>query len=231
MNRFTRKIKNKTRDPIQIIILAAGASARTRSYEPRCLLKYEGKTIIDHQLLAIERNINKYEVAVVSGVEQSRLLKKLDRKIKVLENSLHEQTNSGESMRIGFNYSAGRQILFIHGDVILDQDIFKKVNFDESFILVDSTGKIGAKEVGASMQDGKLLTCCYNMPVKWAQVVFFAEYETKILEKMLWKEEVDTKHLLSYEIINLVVENGGSFSCIDIKNKFIKEVDSLKDLQ
>ena len=43
MSRFTRKIKAKNQPAVQVIILAAGAGARTRSYEPRCLLKYNGK--------------------------------------------------------------------------------------------------------------------------------------------------------------------------------------------
>lgn len=230
MSRFTRKITNKNREPIQVVILAAGASSRTRSYEPRCLLKYNGKTVLDSQLEAVSRNIPKAEVLIVSGVENSRLLKKLDRKVKTVENSRHESTNSGESLRLGFNASSCRQFLFIHGDLILDEDFFKKINFDESFVLVDSGGKFDSKEVGAAVSDGLLSSFCYNLPLKWCQIAFLAQRETRILERLLWKDGLDTTYLLSYEVINAVIENGGIFKYIEIGNKFIKEVDSLKDL-
>lgn len=230
MSRFTRKITNKNREPIQVVILAAGASSRTRSYEPRCLLKYNGKTVLDSQLAAVSRNIPKAEVLIVSGVENSRLLKKLDRKVKTVENSRHESTNSGESLRLGFNASSCRQFLFIHGDLILDEDFFKKINFDESFVLVDSGGKFDSKEVGAAVSDGLLSSFCYNLPLKWCQIAFLAQRETRILERLLWKDGLDTTYLLSYEVINAVIENGGIFKYIEIGNKFIKEVDSLKDL-
>jgi hypothetical protein len=36
--------------------------------------------------------------------------------------------------------------------------------------------------------------------------------------------------MLTFEIINKIIELGGSFSCIDIGNSFIKEIDSLKDI-
>lgn len=230
MSRFTRRITNKSREPVQVVILAAGASSRTRSYEPRCLLKYNGKTILDHQLTAIERNIPKAETLVVYGVESEKFLKKLDRKVRTVENLRHEITNSGESLRIGFNSSIHRQFLFIHGDLIVDEDFFKKINFDQSFVLVDSGGKMDGKEVGASIVDGKLSLCCYNVPIKWCQIAFFSENETRILERMLWKDGFDTTYLLSYEVINAVIQNGGSFKCIDVGNKFIREIDSLKDL-
>jgi len=230
VSRFTRKITNKAREPIQVVILAAGASSRTRSYEPRCLLKYNGKTILEHQLDAISNNIVKADAVIVSGVENSKLLKKLDRRIKTIENTRHESTNSGESLRLGFSFSTYRQFLFIHGDLVLDENFFKRISFEESFILVDSNGKFDSKEVGASVVDGVLSAFCYNLPVKWCQIAFFSERETRILERLLWKDGLDTTYLLSYEVINAVVANGGIFKCIDIGNKFIKEVDSLKDL-
>lgn len=231
MSRFTRKIRQKNKNPIQVVILAAGASARTRSYEPRCLLRYKDQTLIESQLTAVDRHIPKYEASIVVGVEQNKLLKKLDRKIRVVENVRHEDTNSGESLRLGFNASVLQQFLFVHGDLFLDEDFFKKISFDESFVLVDSYGLISSKEVGVSDSDGYLVNLCYSVTKKWCQVVFLGQQETKILERMLWKDSLDTTHLLSFEVINAIVQNGGQFRCIEIENKFIREVDSLKDLQ
>jgi hypothetical protein len=36
--------------------------------------------------------------------------------------------------------------------------------------------------------------------------------------------------MLTFEVINKIIENNGNFKCIDIGNSFIKEIDSLKDI-
>lgn len=230
MTRFTRSITTKVKEPIQAVILAAGASARTRSYEPRCLLKYNGKSLLDHQLDAINKNISKVDICIVTGVENSKLLKKIDRKIRTIENVKHEDTNSGESMRVAFNSSPYKHFLFIHGDLVLDEEIFKKVSFDESFVFIDSNDQIDKKEIGVMVVDDTLSAFCYSSPAKWCQIVYMAKKETEILERMLWRDGFDTTHLLSHEIIGSIIENGGTFKCVELKNKFIKEIDSLKDL-
>ena len=54
MNRFSRKIKGKYTGQLQVIILAAGARSRSKSYEPRCLLKYNNKTIIESSIFPLD---------------------------------------------------------------------------------------------------------------------------------------------------------------------------------
>jgi hypothetical protein len=47
---------------------------------------------------------------------------------------------------------------------------------------------------------------------------------------MFAKSDFNTKFLLTFEIINKIIEMGGSFTCCDIENSYIKEIDSLKDI-
>lgn len=230
MSRFTRKIKAKNQPAVQVIILAAGAGARTRSYEPRCLLKYNGKSLLDHQLLAIQSNLLKYEVSIVGGIEANKIIKKIDKSVRFIENQMHESSNNGESLRLGINNSLLDNILFFHGDLVFYEKIFSNVDFSKSFILVDSNGQILEKEVGITSVNDKLTVMSYDLPVKWCQIAYFNKNETEILRKLLVKQDFETRHLLTFEIINKMLELGADIECVDINTNFIKEIDSLKDI-
>ena len=230
MSRFTRKIRSKNQPPVQVIILAAGAGARTKSYEPRCLLKYNGKSLLEHQTNAIQNIFIKYEICVVGGVEANKLIKKIDNNTRFIENQKHDETNSGESLRLGVNNSILDDILFFHGDLIFYDQIFSGANFNKSFVLIDSSGQISEKEVGVTLLDNKLTVMSYNLPTKWCQIAYMNKNETEILRKLLIRQDFDTKYLLTFEIINKMIELGADFKCIDIKDNFIKEIDSLKDI-
>lgn len=230
MSRFTRKIKNKTQLPLQVIILAAGAGSRTKSYEPRCLLKYNNKVILDSQVEIIKNRFTKSEITVVGGIEGYKIVKRLEKDMRFVENQIHEDSNSGESLKLGINNSILDNILFLHGDLVFSESILNKIDMDKSCLLIDNSGKIEEKEVGVTVVDGKATVLSYNLPTKWCQIAYLSQNETNILRKLLVRTDFNTRYLLTFEIINKMIEFGASFDCIDIEDGFIKEIDSLKDI-
>jgi choline kinase len=230
MNRFTRKIKGKYQCPIQVIILSAGVGTRTRSYEPRCLLKYKGQAIVDNQLDVIYNKFNKCEISIVGGFDIYKIIKKVGKNARIIENQLFDTTNSAESLRLGVNNSKLDNILFLHGDLVISPEIFDTVDLDQSFLLIDKSNKFEEKEVGVTIVDNKASVLSYTLPVKWCQIAYFTGNEANILRKLLVKPDYNTKYLLTFELINKIIELGGIFKCVDIKNGFIKEIDSLKDI-
>lgn len=230
MSRFTRKIKNKAQLPVQAIILAAGAGARTRSYEPRCLLKYNGQIILDSQIETIQNRFTKSEITIVGGIESHKIIKKIGKTARFVENQIHDDSNSGESLRLGVNNSLQDNILFFHGDLIFSNQIFDKIDMDKSSLLIDKSNQIDEKEVGVTIVDGKATVLSYNLPIKWCQIAYLNTNDTLLLRRLLIRSDFDTRHLLTFEIINKMIEFGAEFNCIDIENNFIKEIDSLKDI-
>lgn len=230
MSRFTRKIKNKAQLPVQAIILAAGAGARTRSYEPRCLLKYNGQIILDSQIETIQNRFTKSEITIVGGIESHKIIKKIGKTARFVENQMHDDSNSGESLRLGVNNSLQDNILFFHGDLIFSNQIFDKIDMDKSSLLIDKSNQIDEKEVGVTIVDGKATVLSYNLPIKWCQIAYLNTNDTLLLRRLLIRSDFDTRHLLTFEIINKMIEFGAEFNCIDIENNFIKEIDSLKDI-
>lgn len=230
MSRFIRKIKNKNFPPIQVIILAAGLGSRTRSYEPRCLLKYNGKTILDNQIDIINSIFNKCEISIVCGFDINKIIRKVNKQARIIENQSYENTNNGESLKIAVNNSMLDNILFLHGDLVISEDLFQNITLNKSFLLVDSGKQIEDKEVGVTIVNGNATVLSYSLPVKWCQIAFLAEEEVNILRKLILRNDFNPKFMLTFEIINKIIENNGNFKCIDIGNSFIKEIDSLKDI-
>lgn len=231
MSRFVRKIKGKNYPQIQIVILAAGIGARTKSYEPRCLLKFNNKkTIVENQMDILGNIFNKAEISIVGGFGIDKIIRKIGKRARVIENQMYETTNSGESLKLAVNNSLLDNVLFLHGDLVISEELFNTANVNQSFLLVDSSGKFEEKEVGVTVVDKKATVLSYNLPTKWCQIAFLAENELGILRRLFLKSDFNPKFMLTFEIINKIMENGGSFNCFDIGNSFIKEIDSLKDI-
>ena len=177
MSRFTKKIKGKNFSNLTIIILAAAAGARTKSYEPRCLLKYNQKTILDYQLDAYNNSFKNSEIIMVCGCEMQKVIKKYDGKIRFVENQIHYDSNSGESMKIGIINSKTENVLIVHGDLIFDESIFENRNYSKSFLLFDSKNSLEEKEVGIYHSNNVVKNLSYDSSDKWTQIAFLSKNE------------------------------------------------------
>lgn len=228
MSRFTRKIKQKTQDPIEVIILSAGVGARIKSYEPRSLIRIKKvESLIEHQINLLNENIPKCSITTVIGYSANKVIRRVQGKTKIVENQLYESSNNSESLRLALNNSNYDKIMFMHGDLYFNNSIFKHMDFSTSFVL--SSNMFADKEVGLMNIDGNVTIFSYNLPVKWAQIAFLRDKELDLLKKIYLKDE-DFKYNLTFEMLNKVIDAGGNFKVIDIKDSYIKEIDNIKDI-
>jgi len=144
---------------------------------------------------------------------------------RVVENQLFESTNNGESLRLAVNNTLHDTIMFMHGDLIISEGIFDKIDLSKSFLLIDDLNKFEEKEVGVTVVNNIATVLSYNLPTKWCQIAYLSPNETAILRKIFAKPDLNTKFLLTFEIINKIIEMGGSFECYNIGNNYIKEID------
>jgi|LakMenEpi03Aug12_release.lakeMendotaPanAssembly.Ray.scaffolds.fasta_scaffold01364_28 choline kinase len=227
MSRFTRKIKQKPSEPVEVIILGAGVGARIKSYEPRSLIKIRNKALIDYQIELINKYIPKNSITLVVGYDANKIIKKVYGRVKIVENQIYNESNSAESLRLAVNNSSIQQAIVMHGDLYFEDTLFNYFDFRESFILTSSL--FNQKEVGVTIVDGYATIFSYSLITKWAQIVFLAEKELNILRRIYLKDE-DMKYNLTFEMLNKIIEGGGKFKAIDIKNSYIKEIDTIKDI-
>lgn len=232
MSRFLTKIKKKQlgSESISVAFLSAGAGSKIKSYEPRCLLKVKDQLLIDHQCNTVERFFKKPEIITVVGCHANRVIKKLRNRTRIVENQLHQETNSCESLRLAFNNSMYENFMFFHGDLCFNSATID-VCYEKSFVIVDSSGMIKENEIGITKVNDKLSIMSYGLPLKWCQIAFFTGKEYRLLKNILQKFEQRDKKKLSFELINEVINAGGSFECYEPKGMEILEIDRIKDIK
>jgi choline kinase len=226
----TKKTKSQNDRQITVAILSAGVGSRIKSYEPRSLLKIGNKLLIEHQVNTINQCFEFPEIINVIGCHANKVIKKTRGIARVVENQLHDSSNSSESLRLAVNNTLNENILFMHGDLYFNENTLD-VSYDKSFIIVDKTNQIKENEVGATICNNKLSILSYGLPTKWAQIAYFTAREFKILKSIFQKYEYQDKKRLSFEIINMVIDAGGNFECYEPKEMSIIEIDRIKDIK
>ena len=235
MSRFvtniTKKKDSSAQEDIAIAILSAGTGNRIRSYEPRSLLKIGSKCLVEHQIQTIEQCFENPEIINVVGCHAKKVIKKIRGRLRIVENQLHETSNSSESLRLAFNNTTKESMLFMHGDLYFNENTLRDLDYSKSFVVVDTKQQIKDNEVGVTIQDKKATTMSYGLPVKWAQIAFIKGREYKILKNIFSKYEEQDKKRLSFEIINMIINTGGKFLCHEPEKMSILEIDRIKDIR
>ena len=150
--RFTTKITSTTKShnnisDTVIAILGAGIGSRIKSHEPRSLIKIGNKTLLEHQLCTLRECFETPEIIAVVGCKAEKVIKKIRGNVRIVENQIHETTNTSESIRLAFNNSLKGNFLFIHGDLYFNTSTLKNVDYSKSFVIVDNKKMIHDKEV------------------------------------------------------------------------------------
>ena len=210
----------------QTIILAGGICARMKTYEPRSLLKIKDKSLIDYQIENVQKFFGK-DITVVSGYKSYKLHKHLiNHKINLVENKNYLSTNTAYGIRIALKYSIDSSLI-MHGDLLFNSDTIN-IPKNKSCLIVDTSKQIKDKEVGIVYNDGIAANLSYGLKKKWCQIAFFTGRELELLKEIVL-QNIDDK--LLFEIINMIIDRGGSFYCHEPANMKIIEIDSIKDLK
>lgn len=122
------------------IILAAGKGTRLYPLtkdKPKCLVKYQGKSILDYQL-EICKKMKLKKIFLVSGYKSSKIKKKNIIKIK---NDKYETTNMLYSLfKVKKIFNGRNDLIISYGDIIYKNAILKKlINSSEQISTVIDT--------------------------------------------------------------------------------------------
>ena len=237
MSRFVTNITNgkKTKSKpqnidIAVAILSAGIGSRIKSYEPRSMLRIGDKTLIEHQIDTINNCFDTPEIIGVIGYDSQKVIRKCAN-IRIVENQLYETTNASESLRLAFNNTVRSGFLFMHGDLLFNDYTLQNLDYSKSFVLVDSVNRIDTKEVGITIsQNKKASIFSYGLQTKWCQIAYMTGKELKIARNIFNRFEDHHKKMLSFEVLNKMIELGASFCCHEPKQMNIVEIDRIKDV-
>jgi choline kinase len=233
-NRFTtfaKKIGNPLTDKnlLSVIIPAAGMGHRMKSYGPKCLLHADKKyTIVERIIYNVYKVYPDSDIITVVGFDADKVIKILPRDIRIVENQFYEDTNVVESLRLALNNAAYDNVLIIYGDLIFNPETILDLTGSESRAIIDTKGRFKNEEIGVTIVDGKITNFAYGLNAKWAQIIYLTGQELEFFKELCF----DRKRCKMYpfELLNMVINRGGSIGVVEPDGMEIKEVDSLRDL-
>jgi len=119
---------------MKAIILNAGEGRRLRPLtisKPKCLLKLNKVTILEHQLTNIAKSGIK-EVIMVVGYHANQIIEKvkemsLNLKFKFIFNPIYYKTNTVYSLWLARDFFKECDFLYFNGDVVFHKDILERL--------------------------------------------------------------------------------------------------------
>jgi hypothetical protein len=140
IQQIPKKIANKSQivENCGFVILSSRPISNTKSLGCPLVNNYFGTDIIDFHLDIIKMVCKNPEIVVIGGHDIKKILKHSRRdEYTVVENVLHEMTNTAEDLKIGLNATRSTNIVIIDGSFIPSLDSFKLVfeNRNSSSIL------------------------------------------------------------------------------------------------
>jgi choline kinase len=137
------------------IILAAGVGSRLRPLTdalPKCLLEVGGRTILDHEMAALERN-GITDVIVVVGYCADRIRRHLGGRARYVDNERYEHTNSLYSLWLTRDELASGSLV-LNSDVLAPSQLFDRLlqSPDPDAILVERGDAFEPEDMKVTLQ-------------------------------------------------------------------------------
>lgn len=216
-----------TKKPYSIIIPAAGLGSRMKSHGPKALTKIKGNvTIIDNQLKHIHRYLRGSQVIVVAGFEYEKVRNKFrGTPVEVVYNPNFNETNVVGSIAVGLNHAKYKDVLVVYGDLVFNAYTLKAPFGSYSLVI---TGGMNDKEVGCVIEHNRVEHMMFDLPNKWAQIAYFHGRELELLHQVVEQEKY--WGYFGFEIINIIINSGGTFAATSPQRMKIIDIDSAKDL-
>ena len=119
---------------MKALILAAGRGTRIRSIHgqrPKCLISYDGETILDHQINGLFA-AGIQQIGIVMGYESEQILSHVCgryrtaiERFRFLFNPRYESTNNIYSVWVARDWLKGDSFLCLNADVLCDPEILR----------------------------------------------------------------------------------------------------------
>tara|TARA_Y100000592_G_C5481991_1_gene326193 strand:+ start:5862 stop:6566 length:705 start_codon:yes stop_codon:yes gene_type:complete len=222
--------KKQTFPELSVIIPAAGAGHRMKSYGPKALMPVnKSTTLIEKQINNIWKVYPECEIFVCVGFEADKIREKLSGvPVRFICNPLYEQTNVLYSIALAIQAIITKEVLLVYGDLVFNPKTIENIR-GKSKIIYEKKGMFCRSEVGVAIHEDKAKNFSFGLEIKWAQIAYFVGKELELFKEISMRK--DTSQWLGYEALNYVLDNGGSFESVSPKYMKIHEIDRVKDLK
>jgi len=213
-------------DRLTIIVPTAGVGRRMKSYGPKSLIElFTDETILSRQLAIFEQCFPFAEVIFVVGFESDKIVKKLPKNVKVIENELFETTGVVRSIGMGLRVASNDSVMVVYGDTVFDEEAITSLFREESAIAAYTAGK--KDEVGIiTNSQGYAENLTYISKKSWSHLAFFPNKELDMARRFCYNRSNYMK--FGFELLNEIIDRGGKFKVIE--DSFAIDIDTYSDL-
>lgn len=214
-------------DKLTIVIPAAGLGRRMKSYGSKSLIDLHGNLLLLRQLAILRKLYPQALFTVVLGFDADKIIRVLPPYVSVVENKFYHETNVAKSLSLGL--VKAEHALIVYGDLVFNEATLKELPLVESSILINSDNQIKDCEVGLTVVNGYVSRFSYGLPIKWAQIAYLTNRELALFKEAAALPQ-HRKHF-GFEILNMVLDNGGKLKAVEPSGMKIQEIDSSKDIE
>ena len=148
---------------LDALILAAGQGSRLEVRGPKCLVQVGGRTLLDHQLDAIDR-VGADRVTLVVGYEHDQVEDAAKGRAQIVLNERYAETNSLYSFWLARNAVDG-DLLVLNSDVFFAPGLLSDlVAVPGSAIAFDSSSGNEDEHMKVNAQRGRLMRLSKDLP-------------------------------------------------------------------
>jgi|TARA_R110002051_G_C8748385_1_gene499941 hypothetical protein len=227
--RHVSKIKRAETNDIGIVLLAYETGQKPKSHISRYLLSTDnGESVIERQSKIISEVFSENSLYIATGSDCDKIASVMPKNVRIVENQNFQSTGAAEYIRLVINNSTERSLLIIDGNILFSEDVLLDLDFSKSFVLC-LEGINEQQDIGATISEGRISQFSFGLKSKICDMIFLKDHELNLAEKIC--KNRDKNKLLIFEVLNFVVNNGGSIHPHTPKrSSSIKKIESAKDV-
>lgn len=220
-------------EKLTIIIPAAGSASKLRYQCIKCLIPLkDGKTILERQIQQILAVYPNADIIVCTGFQADKVRNTIRRKypVRFVYNPKYDETNVSYSIALALNAALNGSVLIIYSDLVFNGAAIANINHGGSSKLIISKDQFPTDNIGVDTDDNKTASSfSFLVEDKWAQIVYLKGLEYELLEKIAFNYD-SSQNWFGYELLNHIIESGGTFITSSPSDMRIVEVDCSKDI-
>ena len=231
---------------MKALILNAGLGSRMGDItkdKPKCMTRiYGDETIIKRQLKLLKK-YNVKDIIMTTGYKEEVLVNYIKNDLKEITKDMnitfsykekYENTNYIYSIYLAKEY-LNDDILLMHGDLVFDEEVLKKIlSINKTSMIISTTKEVPEKDFKAVVIDGRII----KVGVDFFQNAYYAEamYFLKKDDLNIWIEKIIEfceNGNTSVYAENAYNELDGKINMypLDIKDLICSEIDNKEDLE
>jgi len=223
----TKEKKEKlSPDLVTVILLCDSSGYRMKSYGPVSLVTINDTKLIDLQIRCIKNVFENFEIILCVGFDAEKICKYIrsehgDTRIRIVENQLHNVSNSCESLRLSLNNTTNNKIVVCDGNLVLNEECLKSIDTNYSCVLVEEN-PCENLEIGLNIDDKRIVQhLSYGANNTWSEIFFLHGVEIiESLRRIVTK--YDSKTRFVFESINELIKMKYEVKSVFNKHKVLK---------